>query len=192
MLVLSARAGAVAERIGPRWPLTIGPLVMAGGLLLLLRVDAQASYLGAVLPALVVFGLGLSATVAPLTAPVMAAVDERHTGLASGVNNAVSRAGGLLAVAGLPAVAGLTGQAYTDPELFTEGFRTAMVVSAALVAAGGLLALLLVSDRLRGEGPASPAAQTRRGYHCAVDGTPMQKMPGRRQPRSSKRAPRAR
>lgn len=175
MLALSARAGALAERIGPRRPMTIGPLVMAGGLLLLLRVDAEAGYVTAVLPAVVVFGLGLSTTVAPLTATVMASVDQHRTGLASGVNNAISRGAGLLAVAVLPAVAGLTGDAYTDPEQFAAGFRVAMVVSAGLVAAGGVLAWLLVSDRLDGDEPACPHSERERQFHCAVDSTPLER-----------------
>lgn len=174
MLALSARAGALAERIGPRRPMTFGPLVMAGGLLLLVRVDADATYLGAVLPAVVVFGLGLSATVAPLTATVMAAVDQRRTGLASGINNAVSRGAGLLAVAVLPAIAGLTGDAYRDPQVFAAGFRIAMMISAGLVAAGGVLAWWLVSDRLRDDEPVCPHSATDRTYHCAVDGTPLE------------------
>jgi EmrB/QacA subfamily drug resistance transporter len=175
MLALSARAGALAERIGPRLPMTLGPLVMAGGLLLLLRVDADAGYIGAVLPAVAVFGLGLSATVAPLTATVMAAVDQRHTGLASGVNNAVSRGGGLLAVATVPALAGLSGDAYTDAEVFASGFRTAMLISAGAVALGGLLAWLLVTDRLRDDEPACPYTATDRHYHCAIDAAPLER-----------------
>lgn len=175
MLALSAPAGQLAERIGPRMPMTVGPLVMATGLLLLVRVDAEAGYLTAVLPAVVVFGLGLSATVAPLTATVMAAVDERHSGLASGVNNAVSRGAGLLAVAILPAVAGITGEAYTDPEAFAAGFRVAMVISAGLVAFGGLLSWWLVSDRLRDGSDTGPVEATDRHWHCAVDGTPLER-----------------
>ena len=180
MLSLSARAGALAERIGPRTPMTVGPLIMAGGLLLLLRVDADASYVGAVLPAVVVFGLGLSTTVAPLTATVMAAVDQRHTGLASGINNAISRGAGLLTVALLPTVSGLTGDAYRDPDIFAAGFRMAMVLSAALVAAGGLLAWLFVRDHLHDGREACPASEAERQYHCAVDGTPLSA--GRQQP----------
>lgn len=102
MLVLSARAGALAQRVGPRIPMTAGPLVAAAGLLLLLRVGAGASYLLDVLPAVVVFGLGLSLTVAPLTATVLDSAEDRHAGVASGVNNAVARAAGLLAVAVIP------------------------------------------------------------------------------------------
>lgn len=174
MLVLSARAGALAERIGPRTPMTLGPLAMAVGMVLLARVGSDASYLTTVLPGVLVFGLGLSATVAPLTATVMAAVDQRHAGLASGVNNAISRGAGLLAVAVLPALAGLTGDAYTDPAAFTAGFRVAMLISAGLVAGGGVLAWLLIADQLRDGTPACPSSATDRRYHCAVDGAPLE------------------
>ena len=84
MLLFSARAGALSERIGPRWPMTAGPLIMAAGMLLLRRLGAGADYLTTVLPAVVVFGAGLTLTVAPLTATVLAAVPERHSGIASG------------------------------------------------------------------------------------------------------------
>ncbi|MDX6699050.1 MAG: hypothetical protein QOE65_2447 [Solirubrobacteraceae bacterium] len=99
MLALSRRFGALADRIGPRPLMTAGPLVGAVGLLLLVRVDAHPDYVRDLLPALVVFGIGLSATVAPLTAAVLSAVDPEHAGAASGVNNAVARVSGLLAVA---------------------------------------------------------------------------------------------
>ncbi|HET9859716.1 MAG TPA: MFS transporter, partial [Nocardioidaceae bacterium] len=99
MLLLSARAGALAERIGPRLPMTVGPVIVAAGLLLLSGVDADSTYWTGVLPGMCVLGLGLSATVAPLTATVLAAVDPKLVGVASGVNNAVARAAGLLTVA---------------------------------------------------------------------------------------------
>ncbi|MGH2719828.1 MAG: MFS transporter, partial [Actinomycetota bacterium] len=102
MLALSARFGALAQKIGPRIPMTLGPLIVAGGFLLLARVQPGESYAATVLPGLVVFGLGLSVTVAPLTAAVLAAVDELHLGVGSAVNNAVARLAGLLAVAVLP------------------------------------------------------------------------------------------
>jgi EmrB/QacA subfamily drug resistance transporter len=108
MLLLSARAGALAQRIGPRLPMTVGPLTCAGGILLMLRIGPGASYVGDVLPAAVIFGLGLSLTVAPLTAAVLAAASVRHAGVASGVNNAVARAAGLLAVAALPVIGGIS------------------------------------------------------------------------------------
>jgi EmrB/QacA subfamily drug resistance transporter len=154
MLTLSARAGALAARIGPRLPMTLGPWVAAAGALLLLRVGRDADYLRDVLPAVVVFGLGLALTVAPLTATVLGSVAQRHAGVASGVNNAVARAAGLLAVAALPAVSGLAGDDYRDPVAFTAGFHVAMAVCAALLVLGGVLAALLV--------PGQPGAVTGR------------------------------
>ena len=106
MLVFSARAGALAGRIGPRLPMTLGPLVSAAGLLLLLRVDTTTSWLVDVLPGVTVFGAGLTLTVAPLTSTVLDATPDRFAGAASGVNNAVARAAGLLAVAVVPGLAG--------------------------------------------------------------------------------------
>jgi hypothetical protein len=104
MFSLSRRAGALADRLGPRWFMGGGPLVAAVGLLLLLRVDADVSYATDVLPGLLVFSLGLAATVAPLTATVLADADEENAGIASGVNNAIARAAGLLGIAALGAV----------------------------------------------------------------------------------------
>jgi EmrB/QacA subfamily drug resistance transporter len=104
MFLLSKRAGALADRFGPRLFMGGGPLLAAAGLLLLLRVDARADYASQVLPALLVFSLGLTATVAPLTATVLADADEEHAGIASGVNNAIARAAGLLGVAAIGAV----------------------------------------------------------------------------------------
>ena len=103
LLVGSSRAGALSARIGPRLPLTVGPVVAAIGLLLLRGVRPGASYWTDVLPGVTLFGLGLTLVVAPLTASVLAAVADRFAGVASGFNNAASRAGGLLAVAALPA-----------------------------------------------------------------------------------------
>jgi EmrB/QacA subfamily drug resistance transporter len=144
MLLLSARAGALAQRIGPRALMTGGLLVGAAGLLLTTRVGPHASYVGDVLPAVIVFGLGLSAVVAPLTATVLATADVRHAGVASGVNNAVARAAGLLAVAAVPPLVGLTGDAYRDPVTFGGGFRTAMVISALLLVIGAILTFFTV------------------------------------------------
>lgn len=174
MLLFSARAGHLAERIGPRWPMTVGPLVMAGGMLLLLRLTPDGPYWSTVLPAILVFGAGLTLTVAPLTATVMAAVEDRHSGVASAVNNALSRGAGLLAVALLPAAAGLTGASYQDPAQFADGFRTAMVLSAVIVAAGGLLAAALVRNRLAPDRPGCPATALDRQHHCAIDGPPIE------------------
>ena len=136
MLLLSARSGALAQRIGARIPLTVGPLVIAVGLLLMTRIDPGDSYVSSVLPAVIVFGLGLTLVVAPVTATVLAAADARHSGIASGINNAVSRVAGLLAVAVLPLIAGLTGDSFYDPAAMADGFRIAMVACAVLAAAG--------------------------------------------------------
>jgi EmrB/QacA subfamily drug resistance transporter len=104
LFVLSPRFGRLASGVGPRLPMSAGPIVAGVGLMLFLRVDAGAAYLSEVLPATLVFGLGLAATVAPLTATVLDSVGERHAGLASGINNGISRVAGLLAVAILGAV----------------------------------------------------------------------------------------
>lgn len=172
MLLFSARAGALSERIGPRWPMTAGPLIMAAGMLLLRRLGTGADYLTTVLPAVVVFGAGLTLTVAPLTATVLAAVPERHSGIASGVNNALSRGAGLLAVAVVPVAAGITGAAYQEPARFAEGFGTAMLICAGIVAAGGLLAAALVRNRLAGDRPGCPTSGLSRRHHCAIDAPP--------------------
>ncbi|HEV7665474.1 MAG TPA: MFS transporter, partial [Chloroflexota bacterium] len=142
LFLLSERAGLLASRIGPRIPLTIGPLLAAAGIALMSRIDAGSSYITDVLPPVLVFGLGMSITVAPLTATVMGAVEERHAGLASAVNNAVARTAGLIAVSILPALAGLTGAAYLDPQLFSAGFHRASWLAAGLTAFGGILGWL--------------------------------------------------
>ncbi|HLW96948.1 MAG TPA: MFS transporter [Solirubrobacteraceae bacterium] len=115
MFLLARRFGAIADRVGPRLFMGIGPLVTAAGLLwLLLRVDAHASYAGEVLPGVVVFALGLALTVAPLTAAVLGSVASGHSGVASGVNNAVARVAGMIAVAAVgAAVAGSFSSALT-------------------------------------------------------------------------------
>jgi EmrB/QacA subfamily drug resistance transporter len=117
MFFLSPRFGRIASGTGPRLPMSIGPIVGGIGLLLLLRIGADPNYLTDVLPGLVVFGAGLSATVAPLTATVLDSVDEHHVGIASGVNNGVSRVAGLLAIAILGAVISAHFGARLDREL---------------------------------------------------------------------------
>jgi EmrB/QacA subfamily drug resistance transporter len=171
LLALSARAGRLASRIGPRLPMSVGPLVAAAGLALLIPLSAGDGYLTSVLPAAVVFGLGLALTVAPLTATVLAAAPTEHAGVASAVNNGVARTAGLLAVAVLPAAAGLSGAAYRDPEQFTDGYRTAVTVAAVLCAAGGLLGAVLVRNPVRE--PARP--RPRREHSCGLDGPPLRR-----------------
>jgi EmrB/QacA subfamily drug resistance transporter len=153
MLVGSARAGALAQRIGPRIPLTVGPLIITVGLLLMLRINPGDSYVGYVLPAVFVFGLGLTFVVAPVTATVLAAVDSSHAGIASGVNNAVARVAGLLAVAVIPVIAGLTGDKFYEPTHMTHGFHVGMVVCAILAFLGAVVAWTTISsDVLEEEG----------------------------------------
>ncbi|WP_128379793.1 MFS transporter [Streptomyces cavernae] len=140
MLLLSSRSGALGERIGPRVPLTVGPLLCAAGMLLMLRVGEDASYVGDVLPAVLVMGLGMVTLVAPLTATVLASVDTAQAGLASGINNAAARVAGLVAVAGLPVLVGMGDEAYRSAEQFGEAFRRAMPVCAGVLVLGALIA----------------------------------------------------
>jgi EmrB/QacA subfamily drug resistance transporter len=147
MLLLAARAGALGTRIGPRLPMTLGPLVMATGSLLLLRAGAGVSYVADVLPGLTVFGLGLALMVAPLTSTVLAAAPDHHAGVASGVNNAVARAGSLLAVAALPPLVGLAGAEYADPIAFDAAYEASMVACAVLLAVGGLVSAVTMPGR---------------------------------------------
>ncbi|SCF16952.1 drug resistance transporter, EmrB/QacA subfamily [Micromonospora haikouensis] len=144
LLVGSSRAGALSARIGPRLPLTIGPVVAALGLLLLRGVSPGASYWTDVLPGVTLFGLGLTLVVAPLTASVLAAVADRFAGVASGFNNAASRAGGLLAVAALPLLVGLSGTGYEQAAALTDAFRGAMLWCAGGLLAGAAMAGLLI------------------------------------------------
>jgi len=146
MLLFAARGGALASRIGPRLPMTVGPVVCAVGALLLSGVGAGSTYWTGVLPGISVFGLGLTLLVAPLTATVLAAAPDRYAGVASGVNNAVARAGSLLAVAALPAVVGLSGSDYAVPEAFSSAYRTAMLLCAGMLAAGGVVSWLLIRN----------------------------------------------
>lgn len=141
MLFGSPLSGKIAQLTGPRLPMTVGPLVAGAGLALMVRIVPGAGYVSAVLPAVLVFGLGMTITVAPLTAAALGAVGPEHAGTASGVNNAVARVAGLLAVAVLPVVAGIEvgpGQPLGD------GFGTAMAISAACCAAGGLVAAVSI------------------------------------------------
>ena len=139
MLFLAPAGGRLGQRIGPRIPMTVGPIVMALGVLLMLRIGPDVSYVLDVLPAVIVFGLGLALMVAPLTATVLAAAPDEHAGIASGVNNAVARAGALLAVAALPIAVGLHGAEYADPGAFDGAFHQAMIACATLLAAGGVI-----------------------------------------------------
>lgn len=193
MLALSSRAGELSARIGPRLPMTVGPALSAGGTLLLLRVDEDAGYLRDVLPGVALFGLGLAATVAPLTTTVLAAAPDRHSGLASGVNNAVARTAGLLSVAAVPVLAGL-GEAFGDPSAEIASFHRALWWCTGLLVAGSLLSALRVHpDELQrggesggpdrgtaGEATGATGARTVAGElppcrrYCAVESPPLQ------------------
>ncbi|GHB57656.1 MFS transporter [Streptomyces cirratus] len=168
MLLLSARAGALGERIGPRLPLTVGPLLCAGGMLLMLRVGPGASYLLDVLPALVVMGMGMVTLVAPLTATVLASVDPGRAGLASGINNAAARAAGLLAVAALPLLAGMGPDSYLSAPRFDAAFGRAMAWCAGVLVVGAVLAWTTVRN------PAPAACHPLCRTCCGVTSPPLE------------------
>jgi MFS family permease len=137
LLLLSPLAGKLASRVGYRLPMTIGPIAAAGGVALLAPVTRSSAYVAALLPGITLLGIGLAATVAPLTTAVLAGADERYAGVAAAVNTAIARIAGLLAVAVLPLLAGIAG---TDPQSLAAGFPRAMWICAAVCAAGGLIA----------------------------------------------------
>lgn len=151
MLLLSAPAGALAQRIGPRAPMTLGPVVCAGALAQLAGVGPGASYLAAVLPGVLALGLGLSLTVPALTATALGAADERHAGIASGVNNAVARTASLLAVAVLPLAAGVGGGSLTDPAVLGRTYPRAMLLCAGLLLVGAATSYAAIPGRRRVE-----------------------------------------
>jgi EmrB/QacA subfamily drug resistance transporter len=180
MLLFSARSGALAQRIGARLPLTVGPLVIAASLLWMMSIEPGDSYVTGILPMVIVFGLGLTLVVAPVTATVLAAADARHSGIASGINNAVARVASLLAVAVLPLIGGITGDLFYSPSAMTNGFHVAMGACAGLAAMGGILAWFTISSEVlhteaepEGDTPQRVASD----YSCAVSGTPLR--PGR-------------
>jgi EmrB/QacA subfamily drug resistance transporter len=139
MLLLSSRFSRLSALTGPRLLMTVGPLVCALGAVLLSGVGEHANYWTDVFPGITVFALGLSMLVSPLTVAVLSAAPTRHAGIASGVNNAVARTGSLLAVAALPALVGLSGDDYRNPQVLQVGYHRALLLAAALLAAGGLV-----------------------------------------------------
>ena len=139
MLVLASRFGVLAAARGPRPFMIAGTLAAAAGFALLGFAPSHPSYAAHILPGISLVGFGLSMLVAPLTGTVLAAAPDELSGTASGVNNAVSRTAGLLAVAALPPLVGLSGAAYSDPVAMASGYRGAMWISAGLVAAGALV-----------------------------------------------------
>ena len=170
MLLLSARSGALAQRIGPRIPLTVGPLLCATGMMLMLRVGEHASYLVDVLPALVVMGMGMVTLVAPLTATVLASVATAKAGLASGINNAAARAAGLLAVAALPLLAGTGPEAYRSATEFGDTFRRAMPLCAGVLVVGAVIAFVTVRTPLLKTAPSTPECRV----NCGLSAPPLE------------------
>ena len=177
MLALSARSGSLAQRLGPRWPMTAGIAGLAIGMLLMTRIGPHASYLADVLPSVVVFGLGLCLTVAPLTATVLASADVRHAGVASGVNNAVARAASLVAVAAIPVAVGLGAASYHQPARFDHGFDLASVGCAAVLLIAAVLSAFFVdNDVLR---PAGAVVEPEAHVCCTVSAPQLQPAPPR-------------
>jgi EmrB/QacA subfamily drug resistance transporter len=157
MLVFSPQAGALGQRIGPRIPMTVGPLVLAVGLVMLSGIEQGDSYLPSVLPGVVVFGVGMTIFVAPLTAAVLGALPDERAGIASAVNNAVARLAQLLAGSALPAAAGLSASTAVAPGAFSDGFQTAMLIAAAVAALGGVIAWLSIRGPERRRAPRHPS-----------------------------------
>ena len=151
MVLLSASMGSLSDRFGPRIFMTVGPLVMAGGSLLLLTVTDPVNYWLQLLPGLILFGLGLAITVSPLTAAILGAVDPARSGIASAVNNAIARIAGLLIIATLATI--------VAGSLDLDGFRRAAIVTAGLMVAGGIVSFLGIrnSDVAPVEKRAEPA-----------------------------------
>ena len=170
MFALAARSGALAQKIGPRLQLTVGPLLAAAGLLLLARVGPDASWTTDLLPGSIVFGLGLVAFVAPLTATVMGSVDPDHVSVASGVNNAIARTASLAALAVIPVVSGLT--AAVGATQVTHAYRVSLVIAACVAAAASPLSFIGLPARVR-------ARRSARKSYCSVDGPPLQPDPAR-------------
>jgi hypothetical protein len=144
MFALSRRFGALAARFGPRFFMGAGPLVAAAGVALLLRFGRDVGYFGDVLPATLIFGIGLSMTVAPLTTTVMEGAGAGSGGIASGVNNAIARVAGLLGIAVVGvAVAGRSGGG-----LDLAGFRVGVAIVVGMVAVGGVTGLIGIRNRV--------------------------------------------
>ena len=151
LFALSRRFGALADRLGPRLFMGAGPLISAGGILLLLRVEMDPSYATDLLPALVVFGVGLALTVAPLTATVLADADEHDAGIASAINNAVARVAGLVGVSvvGVVVASTLVDDAFAANTESVRAFHQIILICAALVAAGGVAGALGITNPRR-------------------------------------------
>ena len=160
LLFGSSQAGALAQRVGPRLPMTLGPLIAGLGLFLFARVGPGETYLATVLPAAIIFGIGLTLTVAPLTSAVLAAVKVRHAGIASGINNAVARIAGLLAIALLPLAAGMAGTS-EDPAAFTDAYRKAILIAGVLCILGAINSWLTIRTLAAADDEEEPSTEAR-------------------------------
>ena len=151
MFALSRRFGALADRYGPRLFMGAGPLIAAAGILFLLRVGMQPSYVAELLPALLLFALGLSLTVAPLVATVLADADESDAGIASAINNAVARVAGLVGVSlvGVVVAGTLLGDTFAANDESVRAFHQVVLICAALVAAGGIAGIIGITNPRR-------------------------------------------
>ena len=170
MLLFSAKSGELAQRIGPRAQLTVGPLLVAIGLLLLSRIGPDVSWWTDVLPGALLFGLGLTTFVAPLTATVMGSVDPDEVSIASGVNNAIARTASLASLAVIPTVSGLS--TATNPDQVTDAFRTGLIITAVIAAIASPVCFIGLRPRTR-------TSRSARGLYCPVDGPPLQPDPQR-------------
>jgi EmrB/QacA subfamily drug resistance transporter len=175
MFLLSRRFGALADRYGPRLFMGGGPLVAAAGILLLLRVGMHPSYVAEVLPALLLFALGLSLTVSPLVATVLADVDESDAGIASAINNAIARVAGLIGVSlvGVVVASTLVGDTFAANEESVHAFHQVMLICAVLVAAGGIAGAIGIVNPRR----AVPAAKCAGGQLVGVPEPAVQTAP---------------
>jgi EmrB/QacA subfamily drug resistance transporter len=166
LLALSSRSGKLTTTLGPRVPMTVGPVVAAVGMALFARVVAGATYASSVLPAAVVLGLGLTLTVPALTTTALGAVESERAGVASAVNNDVARFASLAAVAIIPALAGISrAGSTTNSATFSSGYQVAMYICAGLCASAGLISFLTIRAPRR---PCAPAP----GFSCPVTGPP--------------------
>lgn len=171
MLLLSARAGRLAQRIGPRLPMSLGPIVAGLGLVLLGIVDQSSPYASTVLPGVLVFGLGLALTVAPLTSTVLHAGGEEHAGASAAINNTVARVAGLIAVAIIPALAGISVGDQVGAASFDDGFTRGMLIAAGVCIAGGMLAAATITNPPPDPDAPEPCS------HCSLDAPPLRVAP---------------
>ena len=158
MLLFSPQAGRLGERIGPRIPMAGGPLVLAAGMVMLSGVERGDSYVESILPGVVVFGIGMTIFVAPLTAAVLAALPDERAGIASAVNNAAARLAQLFASSVLPAAAGLSASTAVGPGEFSEGYSTAMLIAAVIAALGGLISWATIRGTEARRSPRHPSS----------------------------------